>query len=109
MFLSIPSLVLAMAIASVLGRSLENLSLALVFVSWPIYCRLMRGQVLSEKEKPYVSGLKGGYWGPVRDRCRPMTTDHNQWHTGYQVGFRCCEDVPSTPPTEPTVAAPPGT
>jgi formylglycine-generating enzyme required for sulfatase activity len=45
-----------------------------------------------EKEKPYVSGLKGGYWGPVRDRCRPMTTDHNQWHTGYQIGFRCCAD-----------------
>jgi formylglycine-generating enzyme len=52
-----------------------------------------------EKEKPYVSGLKGGYWGPVRDRCRPMTTDHNQWHTGYQIGFRCCEDVPSAPGT----------
>ena len=48
-----------------------------------------------EKDKPYVSGLKGGYWGPVRDRCRPMTTDHNQWHTGYQIGFRCCEDVPT--------------
>ena len=30
----------------------------------------------NEKDKPYVSGLKGGYWGPVRDRCRPMTTDH---------------------------------
>ena len=56
-FLSIPSLVLAMAIASVLGRSIENLSLALVFVSWPIYCRLMRGQVLTEKEKPYVRAL----------------------------------------------------
>jgi peptide/nickel transport system permease protein len=57
-FLSIPSLVLAMAIASVLGRSLENLSLALVFVSWPIYCRLMRGQVLTEKQKPYVNALR---------------------------------------------------
>jgi len=57
-FLSIPSLVLAMAIASVLGRSVQNLSIALVFVSWPIYCRLMRGQVLSEKEKPYVKALE---------------------------------------------------
>jgi peptide/nickel transport system permease protein len=56
-FLSIPSLVLAMAIASVLGRSLENLAVALIFVTWPIYCRLMRGQVLSEKEKPYVKAL----------------------------------------------------
>ena len=31
-----------------------------------------------------------GYWGPVRNRCRPMTTDHNMWHSGYQIGFRCC-------------------
>ena len=41
---------------------------------------------------PFISGLKGGYWGPVRNRCRPMTVDHNQWHTGYQIGFRCCSD-----------------
>jgi len=57
-FLSIPNLVLAMAIASVLGRSILNLSIALVFVWWPIYCRLMRGQVLSEREKPYVKALR---------------------------------------------------
>lgn len=60
-----------------------------------------------EKEKPFVSGLKGGYWGPVRDRCRPMTTDHNQWHTGYQIGFRCCQDPapPGTGTSEVTAAA----
>jgi hypothetical protein len=41
----------------------------------------------------YDSGLKGGYWGPVRNRCRPMTTDHNHWHRGYQIGFRCCSEI----------------
>ena len=58
----------------------------------------------SAKSAPYVSGLKGGYWGPVRNRCRPMTVDHNQWHFGYQIGFRCCADpvvAGSTPDTEP--------
>ena len=45
-----------------------------------------------EDDKPYASGLKGGYWGPVRDRCRPMTTDHNRWYRYYQIGFRCCAD-----------------
>jgi sulfatase modifying factor 1 len=58
----------------------------------------------STKAAPYVSGLKGGYWGPVRNRCRPMTVDHNQWHFGYQIGFRCCADpvaVGSTPGAEP--------
>lgn len=65
-FLSIPNLVLAMAIASVLGRSIGNLSIALVFVWWPIYCRLMRGQVLTEREKPYVKALKVLGVGPGR-------------------------------------------
>ena len=37
-----------------------------------------------------VSGLKGGYWGPIRARCRPMTNSHNRWFRFYQVGFRCC-------------------
>jgi formylglycine-generating enzyme required for sulfatase activity len=55
----------------------------------------------TRKEKPYASGLKGGYWGPVRDRCRPMTTEHNEWHTGYQIGFRCCADpTPATSPSD---------
>jgi hypothetical protein len=43
-----------------------------------------------EADRPYVSGLKGGYWGPIRARCRPMTTAHNEWFRFYQVGFRCC-------------------
>jgi sulfatase modifying factor 1 len=58
-----------------------------------------------ENEKPYFSGLKGGYWGPVRDRCRPMTTDHGRSHTGYQIGFRCCASLPDTGSTEPRQTA----
>jgi formylglycine-generating enzyme len=41
----------------------------------------------------YKSGLKGGWWGPVRNRCRPVTDGHNEWHRGYQIGFRCCRDM----------------
>jgi sulfatase modifying factor 1 len=48
--------------------------------------------VVNESGKPYKSGLKGGYWGPVRDRCRPMTIAHNEDFMFYQIGFRCCED-----------------
>jgi formylglycine-generating enzyme required for sulfatase activity len=44
------------------------------------------------EKPPYRSALKGGYWGKVRNRCRPTTTDHNEWHNGYQVGFRCCTE-----------------
>jgi hypothetical protein len=46
--------------------------------------------VVNEGGKPYQSGLKGGYWGPVRTRCRPMTTAHNEDFSFYQIGFRCC-------------------
>lgn len=47
---------------------------------------------------PFRSALKGGYWGRVRNRCRPTTTDHNEWHSGYQVGFRCCAESTSMLP-----------
>jgi sulfatase modifying factor 1 len=48
--------------------------------------------VVNESGRPYKSGLKGGYWGPVRDRCRPMTTAHDEKFSFYQIGFRCCAD-----------------
>jgi formylglycine-generating enzyme len=51
--------------------------------------------VVNESGHPYQSGLKGGYWGPVRDRCRPMTVAHDERFAFYQIGFRCCEDTPS--------------
>ena len=38
------------------------------------------------------STLKGGYWGPVRTRCRPATKAHDEQHVFYQQGFRCCSD-----------------
>jgi formylglycine-generating enzyme required for sulfatase activity len=50
--------------------------------------------VVNENGKPYKSGLKGGYWGPVRDRCRPMTVAHGPDFSFYQIGFRCCSDPP---------------
>src|SRR4029079_10467906 len=49
--------------------------------------------VVNESGKPYKSGLKGGYWGPVRTRCRPMTVAHNEDFSFYQIGFRCCGET----------------
>ncbi len=49
--------------------------------------------VVNEAGVPFKSGLKGGYWGPVRTRCRPMTTAHSEEFSFYQIGFRCCGDV----------------
>lgn len=55
--------------------------------------------------------LKGGYWGPVRTRCRPSTRSHDENHIFYQQGFRCCSDVPPGGTAAPAVSveAPPPT
>ena len=45
----------------------------------------------SMEKAPFRSGLKGGYWGPVRTRCRPMTDVHGPTHSFYQQGYRCCK------------------
>jgi peptide/nickel transport system permease protein len=57
-FLSIPGLVLAMAVAAILLRSLDNIMLSLIIVWWPPYARLVRGQVLSIRENTYVEAAK---------------------------------------------------
>lgn len=56
------------------------------------------------EKPPFRSALKGGYWGRVRNRCRPTTTDHNEWHSGYQIGFRCCAEAASPDPANERLA-----
>ncbi len=58
MFLAVPGLILALAFAAVLGRSLDNILIALMLVSWPSYTRLIRGQVLSAREVSYVEAAR---------------------------------------------------
>lgn len=52
--LSVPSLVLTMALAAALGASLFNAMLAITLVRIPFYVRLARGQALSLREMAYV-------------------------------------------------------
>jgi formylglycine-generating enzyme len=42
------------------------------------------------QDPPHRSGLKGGWWGPVRNRCRPTVKFHKEFDYGYEAGFRCC-------------------
>jgi formylglycine-generating enzyme len=50
--------------------------------------------VVRPKEKPPSrSGLKGGWWGPVRGRCRPTVGFHKEEDYGYEEGFRCCQSA----------------
>ena len=43
----------------------------------------------------YEMIMKGGHWGPARQRCRPQTRGHGPHYVRYDQGFRCCQDAPS--------------
>lgn len=56
--LSIPALLLAVAIVAVLGPGLSNTVLAIAIVAVPSYVRLTQSAVLAEKNKDYVTAAK---------------------------------------------------
>jgi peptide/nickel transport system permease protein len=52
--LAFPGILLAIALAGILGPNLRNIILALCVLGWVGYARLVRGQVLAEKNREYV-------------------------------------------------------
>ncbi len=56
--MSLPPLVLALAIATAIGGGLKGVILSLGIAMVPGYCRLMCGQVLSIKEDDYITGAR---------------------------------------------------
>ena len=62
---AVPSLVLAMVIAAMLGPDLNNMMIALTAVAWPSYARLVRSDVLSVKNRDFVTASRAlGARGP---------------------------------------------
>lgn len=55
---SIPSILIAMAMAFALGKGFTPVFLAIGFTLWMDVARVVRGQVLSIKQEDYISGLK---------------------------------------------------
>jgi len=43
-----------------------------------------------ENNQPFRNALKGGWWMPARNRCRPATTAHDDYFKDLQIGVRCC-------------------
>ena len=56
--LAFPSLILALAIAGMLGPSLVNVLIGIVLVGWATYARVVRGMVLSVREKEYIEAAR---------------------------------------------------
>ena len=55
MMLAFPGLVLALAVAGIMGASMQNAIIAIVVVSWTKYARLSRSLVLKIRNRDYVS------------------------------------------------------
>jgi peptide/nickel transport system permease protein len=57
-FLSIPGLLLALAIVGALGPGITNAMIALSIVWWPGYVRLVQGKTLALREEAFVEAAK---------------------------------------------------
>ncbi|WP_405900193.1 ABC transporter permease [Streptomyces sp. NBC_00727] len=63
-FLVMPTLVLAVALASVMDRSLWTIVIAIGVTTWPTTARLVRAQTLAVESRPYIErarALGGGH------------------------------------------------
>ncbi|MFC2082768.1 nickel transporter permease [Candidatus Bipolaricaulota bacterium] len=77
-FLAFPGMILALAIAGVLGPGLFNMMIALLITAWPSYCRVVRSAVLSIREQEYIESARAVgasnwriIWRQVLPNCLP--------------------------------------
>ncbi len=70
LLLTIPSLILAMAVAAALGTGVFNMIVAISITWWPAYARLVRGEVIGKKEEQFVVAAHALGAGWVRILCR---------------------------------------
>lgn len=66
LMLTIPSLILAMAVAAALGPGFVNMIIAIALAWWPGYARLVRGEVLQAREEVYVAAARAIGASPAR-------------------------------------------
>jgi peptide/nickel transport system permease protein len=57
-FFVIPSFVLMIIVAAVVGPSLQTMLIVIGIFSWATTARIVRGQVLSIKERPYIERIR---------------------------------------------------
>src|SRR3989442_11420499 len=58
LLMGFPPLILAMAIGGALGPSLTNAIIAIAAVTWAVYARLTRGQILSLRRREFVEAAR---------------------------------------------------
>jgi peptide/nickel transport system permease protein len=65
-FLSFPSLLFAISLVGVFGQSINLVVYIIIAVSWPVFMRITRGQVLSLREKEFVEAARSLGSGNLR-------------------------------------------
>ena len=89
-FLSIPALVLAIAVTAALGPSLLNAMIAVSVIWWPWYTRLIHAQVLSLSKRVFVEAAKGlgaSEWSILRRHILPNTASSIFVRGSLDLGF----------------------
>ncbi|NIZ11256.1 ABC transporter permease [Pseudooceanicola sp. HF7] len=66
LLLTIPSLILAMAVAAALGTGIWNMIIAITITWWPTYARLVRAEVAAKKQEQFVIASRVLGVGPMR-------------------------------------------
>jgi peptide/nickel transport system permease protein len=65
-FLALPFILLALALISALGSGVGNIILVMILTNWPRYARLVRSEVISIKERDFVTLARIAGVGPTR-------------------------------------------
>lgn len=76
-FLAFPGILLAIALAGIMGPGIDNVIIALALVGWVGYARLARAQILSLKQRDHVSAARALGARPARVLLRhllPLTS-----------------------------------
>ena len=95
-FLTVPALVLAIAISAALGKGIINTMIGISLVWWPGFARLTRSLVLSLREEPFVGsgvwhrrGAQAHHLSAYTSQCRfahHHQNDHGLWICGTDGG-----------------------
>jgi len=89
-FMSVPYVILGMAIAVALKPGLSNVIIAIMVVFWPGTARIMRGEVLRVREREYVEACRAlgmGHWRTMWRHIVPNAVAPVLVQSTIQVGW----------------------
>ncbi|PZD96508.1 nickel ABC transporter permease subunit NikC [Paenibacillus sambharensis] len=72
--MAFPSLLLVLGLVGIFGHGLKQVILALIFVQWVYYARIIRGMVLSLREQTYIAAARisgSSQWTIIRKHIIP--------------------------------------